>query len=309
MTRIRMQCFAACLMIGTAAMLTGMNWGNTPAQAQDAKAASADPRQADRAAIQAMMKKFTAAFEAGDAAAAVALMTAEAEIIQDDAHILKGRDEIRAAYTAHFADGPKPKIKLETESIRFTSRDTALEDGAMTITRPGESPETVQYHILYVREDGKWLISIIKEWPDEETELSDLDWLIGSWSAKREDAEIATTYEWMGSKAFIRATIHIREKERTLTAMQIIGIDPATGVIRTWTFEHDGGFGEGFCERDGHNWVFQNVATLSDGSILEATNILVPVDRDTITWQPIDLTIDGIQFGNLPPMKVTRVGK
>jgi uncharacterized protein (TIGR02246 family) len=291
----------------TAAVFAG---GGRPGQPPGDKPKAAD-RQPDRDAIRAMVGQFREAFQKGDAAAAAAFMTAEAELIPDVGEPLKGRDAIQKAYAEFFKKekAERPKIKLDVDALRFTSRDTAIEDGDMTVTREGESPETHRYHILYVREDGKWLISVIKEWPPETTDLDDLDWLIGTWSAKRADAEVHTTYEWFGNKSFIRANITVREKDKSFTAMQLIGIDPATGDLRTWTFEHDGGIGEGTCNRDGPRWVFENRTAMSDGSIVEATNILVPVDKDTITWQPINLTINGDPVGNVPPMKVTRVKK
>ncbi len=64
--------------------------------------------------------------------------------------------------------------------------------------------------------------------------------------------------------------------------MQLIGTDPRTGEMTIWLFE-------------------------SDGGALGATNILARVNNDTITWQPINLTIDDEEIGNLPPVKVTRV--
>ncbi len=305
-TRLTLLGLLACTGLWFAFVLGGTRTaGQTPTTKP-----SAD-RQPDRDAIKAMVSNFRDAFQKGDAAAAAAFMTAEAELIPDEGDALKGRDAIKAAYEAFFVKrgNARPKVTLDVESLRFTSRDTAIEDGRMTVAVDGESPETHPYHILYVREDGKWLISVVKEWAVESTDLDDLDWLIGTWSAKRKDAEINTTYEWFGNKAFIKATVSVREKDKALTAMQLIGPDPATGGLRTWTFEHDGGFGEGTCTQDGNRWVFENRATLSDGSILEATNILVHIDRDTISWQPINLTINGEQFGNLPPMKVTRVKK
>jgi uncharacterized protein (TIGR02246 family) len=270
---------------------------------------AADNRKADRDAIRAMLDNFREAFQKKDAAAAAALMTAEAELIPDMGEPLMGRDAIQKAYAAHFANEKAGKFKLEPESLRFTSRDTAIEDGQMTVHREGDEPETHRYHILYVREDGKWLISIIKEWPPETSDLDDLAWLIGTWSAKSGDVEILNTYEWLGNKGFIKATVGVRGKEKSLTAMQIIGRDPTTGDIRTWTFEHDGGLGEGTVTRDGFRWVFENTATLTGGAILETTNILVPVDKNTITWQPINLAVNGDPIGNLAPTKLIRVKK
>src|SRR6188472_3451085 len=107
-----------------------------------------------------MVSQFREAFQKGDAAAAVAFMTAEAELIPDFGEPLQGREAIQKVYAEHFKVTSRPKIALEVEDLRFTSRDTAIEDGNMTVTREGESAVTHPYHILYVREDGKWLVSV-----------------------------------------------------------------------------------------------------------------------------------------------------
>lgn len=53
--------------------------------------------------------------------------------------------------------------------------------------------------------------------------------------------------------------------------------------------------------------MFETTTAMSDGSVLKATNILVYVNPDTFTWQPVNLTVDGEQIADLPPVKVTRV--
>jgi uncharacterized protein (TIGR02246 family) len=268
---------------------------------------SASDRKADEQAIRQTMQNFTAAFEKGDAAAAAAFLAAGAELIPAEAPLVRGREEIQKAFAEHFAKNPRVKITLEPEPIRFTSRDTAIEEGQMRVASEKGDPAHNRYSVLCVREDGKWLLAFIKEWPSEQTELKDLDWLIGTWSAKRPDAEIQTTFEWFGNKAFIRGQFTVRQKDKTLTGMQMIGTDPETGELRTWTFETDGGFGEGTCTRDGNKWVFDMTTSLSDGTVLEARNVLLEVNNDTFTWQPVNLTLDGEQLGELPPVKVTRV--
>lgn len=294
-------------VLAAASVGAAIGFGTTGGQPPVA-APGAD-RQADRDAIKAMVAQFKEAFQKGDAAACAVFMTSEAEIIPDEGDTLKGRDAIQKAYAAHFAKSERSKISLKPEELRFPSRDTAIEEGEMTVTPSDGSPSTHKYHILYVREDGKWFISIIKEWPVETTDLDDLDWLIGTWRAKTGDVEVTNTYEWMSNKSFIKASISVRGKDRSFTAMQIIGVDPAGGDIRTWTFEQDGGLGEGTITHDGPRWVFENLCTMAGGATLECTNILIPVDRDTITWQPTNLTINGDSIGNLAPTKLTRVRK
>src|SRR5262245_11111585 len=269
----------------------------------------ADPpeRKEDAAAVRKVIEDFAAAFQKGDAAAAAALLTPGAELIPDDVDPLRGRDAIQKAFTDHFAKNKRVKMTLEFEPIRFISRDSAMQDGNLKVTADKGASSSKKFSFLCVREDGKWMLASIREEADEQEDLKDLDWLIGTWTAKQGDAAVDTKYEWFGNKTFIKATFTVKEKDKTVTGMQIIGTDPKTGDLRTWIFEADGGFGAGTVEREGNKWIFESETALTDGSLLEARNILVKVNADTFTWQPSNLTVNGEQFGNLPPVKVTRV--
>ena len=80
----------------------------------------------------------------------------------------------------------------------------------------------------------------------------------------------------------------------------MIGVDPETGLLRTWIFEANGGVGEGVALQDGKQWVFESATELTSGDVLEATNISGANRRRYVfTWQPLDLSINGEQFGNL----------
>jgi uncharacterized protein (TIGR02246 family) len=270
------------------------------AKAAVAKPAERDGRATDQAAIRKTMQSFTEAFQKSDAPAAAAFMTEGAELISAEGAVIRGRQAIQQAYADHFAANARPKISLEVASLEFPSRDTAVEEGQMTISTSGAKgvdATTNHYHILYVREDGKWYLAGVRESAADESPLEELEWLIGTWAVKAKDSEAHTSYEWFGNKAFIRAQFSIREKETTVTGMQIIGLDPVTNALRTWTFEADGGVGEGICMRDGNKWIFETSTALTDRRVMSASN----------TWQPIDLTIDGEKIANLPPVKVVRV--
>jgi uncharacterized protein (TIGR02246 family) len=264
-------------------------------------------READRTAIRKATRDFVNAFEKGDAAQAATHLTMEAELLPDDAPAIHSRDAIQKAFAGHFAKFPQQKITLDAETLNFTSRDTATEEGQMKTSVEKIAPTTQRYSLLHVREDGKWLIATIREWPAEESGLPDLDWLVGSWQSKRDDAEIHTTYEWLGNKAFLRGNITMRQKDRTLSAMQLIGADPATGELTIWIFEADGGVAQGTCTREGDTWIFETHGLQGDGGELGCKNLLVRVNNDTITWQPINLKYGDEQIGDLPPLKVTRV--
>jgi uncharacterized protein (TIGR02246 family) len=282
-----------------------------PGQALPAKTVG-DPRETIRAADEAAVRKATADFikvvEKGDAKAVAAAWTREGEYIGDDGTTLRGRAAIEAAYAKVFAKSKKRKVEITVESIRFPSKDTAIEEGyAKSHKDDSEHPTSARYSVLHVREGGRWLMAVLREWPDEGVSLRDLDWLIGTWQAKAEDNVVRTTYEWDANKNSIRCHITIKGKDRNISATQILLKDPRTGQLRSWLFDDEGGFGDGAWTRDGKRWVIAAAGVQADGGELTATNILTPLDRNTFTWQSTERTLDGKELPNVPPLKVTRV--
>jgi uncharacterized protein (TIGR02246 family) len=276
-------------------------------QKVDPPTAEKDTRKADRAAIQAQMEGFLKAFESGDAERVASFWTAGGELIGDDGSVHRGRAAIAKAYRELFGTKEKRQAEIQRESLRFPSRDTAIEEGHFKVRVGKEEPTASRYSVLHVREGDKWLMAVVREWPAETVSLRDLEWLIGTWVAKRDDAEVHTTYEWMWNKSFIRVQFSIRQKERTLSGFQMIGQDVASGELRSWTFESEGGFGEATWSRDGKKWVLDSAGRLTDGTTLAATNILTPLGQDSFTWQSVSRSIDGEEVEDLPPVKVTRV--
>jgi uncharacterized protein (TIGR02246 family) len=262
----------------------------------------------DEAAIRKATAEFTAAVEKGDAKQVAAAWTENGEYIGDDGTTIRGRAAIEAAYAKAFAKKKKVKVEITVESIRFPSKDTAIEEGyAKSYKGDGEQPTTARYSVLHVREGGRWLMALLREWPYEGVSLRDLDWLIGSWEAKTEDAEVRTVYEWDAKKNSIHCRITIKGKDRNVTARQMLLKDPRTGELRSWIFDDDGGFGDGVWTRDGKRWVISAAGVEADGGELTATNILTPVNKDTFTWQSTERTLDGEALPNIAPVKVTRV--
>jgi uncharacterized protein (TIGR02246 family) len=281
-----------------------------PDQAVLAKADN--PKDTKRADDDAAIRKAAADFiklvDKGDAKAVAAAWTEDGEYITDDGATIRGRPDIEAAYAKSFAKKKNVKVEMNIESIRFPSKDTAIEEGyAKSYKGDSDHPTCSRYSVLHVREGGKWLMAVLREWPDEGTSLRDLDWLIGAWEAKTDDAEVRTTYEWDANKNSIRCHITIKGKSRNVSATQVLLKDPRTGQLRSWIFGDDGSFGDSAWQRDGKRWVIAANGVEADGGELTARNILTQVDKNTFTWQSTDRTLDGDELPNIPPVKVTRV--
>ena len=301
----------SCLLLagGLLAALAVGRLGARGTLADPAKAAAAEDsrRKADEKAIRKQSVAFVRAFEQGDVKTLAGLWTEEGEYIEDST-TLHGRPAIAEAYTKLFAEHARRKLEVNAESIRFVSRDSAIEEGvAKVIKGDNEKPTFSRYSILYAREDGRWLMAVVREWPDAGATLKQLDWLIGSWIAKSDGGEVRTSYEWDEGKQFLRARFTIKDKGRTVTGTQRIGKDPRTGQLRSWLFGQDGGFGEATWSWEARHWVIEATGVLADGTEVTATNILTPRGRDAFTWQSTNRTVDAAAAPDIPPVKVTRV--
>lgn len=267
-----------------------------------------DAHEEDIAAIKKASKEFAKAFEKGDAKKVAGFWTQDGEYIADDGTKYQGRDELEKAYAEFFKNNKNLKVQIDMESLRFPSKNTAVEEGYIKV-RKGKSAQdtTAKYSVLHVKEDGQWQMAIVREWPGDGLNLHDIDWLIGSWQAKRDDTEVHTKYEWTANKKYILATFTIKTKDQVYKGKQIITQDLSTGTIRSWTFEDEGGFGEADWVKDGKKWVIESAGASADGARLSATNIMTPLDEDSFLWQTVDRTSDDQSLPDVPPIKVTRV--
>jgi uncharacterized protein (TIGR02246 family) len=274
----------------------------------------APQRQADQAAIRETSQAFAHAFEQGDAKTIGACFTQEGEYVDEDGKPIQGRAALAKAYADFFAKRTELKAEAKTDSVRFLSKDTAVETGTFTVRAKDRPPDSSRYSTLYVRQDGRWLIALLKEWGDETTnraKLQDLAWLIGSWESEGPDLKARTTYEWAENKKFIRVHFTItpkKEGERPTSGTQVIGLDPASGAIRAWVFDADGGIGESSWTWDGEHWVIDSAGTLADGSETTAQNFLTRTSNNVFTWRSVKRTLNGASLPDLGTVKVKRVG-
>lgn len=266
-------------------------------------------RAKDTAEIRELLTSFVKAFEARDAKALASHWTTEGEYRNALGVSATGHEALEQGFAAFFAKTPEVSADLRGESLRFLSADSAAQEGTVTVRRGPAAPSTrAQYSALLVREQGKWRLAMLSEAEREESPLEDLAWLIGQWkSTAGEGVEVKTTYTWDANKKFIHAKFAVKGKERDQSGHQVIGVDPETGLLHSWTFEADGGIGEADWNRDGDHWLLNATGTLADGSSLAETNILRRVNEDTFTWQSIDRQLDDAPLDDLAPVKVTRI--
>jgi uncharacterized protein (TIGR02246 family) len=261
-------------------------------------AAASAVRQADDAkAIAALVESFTRAFNAGDAKAAAATFAEDALVVDEEGQRTESRARIQDSLAASFAGSPRGTIAIETEALRFLGPDTALEEGRTTITpAKGATPEISRFTVVYVKHDGHWLQSAVRDERAHDLtphdRLKELEWLVGDWINESQDAVVHTTCKWSGDGNFLVREFTMKTHGKpVLSGTQRIGWDPTRQQFKTWIFDSEGGFGEGYWTRNGDQWVIKAEGVRQDGKHASATNIITRLGKDRASWQSVDRTI------------------
>jgi uncharacterized protein (TIGR02246 family) len=301
----------ACVVVVIAAVAVIALTGN--AQQRGTKAdvpkSGDNKRDADIAAIQKSAVAYETAFNMGDANAIAAMWTDMGESHEADGDVLVGRAEIEKAYAAHFKDSPKGSIEVDIRSIRFPSRDTAIEEGLLRFTPEGPGlPTSSLYTVSHVKEDGVWKLAYSREWGAGQDRLGDLAFLLGKWEGGPKGQSMVLSFEKDEDNPFIVGKFTRKADGKLITSGTIkIGLDAQRGQIRSWHFDNDGGHGQCLWLRDDKNWVLDAIGVLADGTETGAVNILSRLSNDEITWRSIDRVVGSNALPDTVPVKLTRV--
>jgi uncharacterized protein (TIGR02246 family) len=302
--------------LAASARLTNWVQAQDKPVANDQKEKSNDKDKVESKELAALRKtadEFAKAFAKGDAKAVAEFWTADGEFVGADGEPVRGRKEIESAYAEFFKKHPKATVEVTIESAKLLGPHTALEEGILKVNLPGEKdPHISRYSVLHVRDNDAWKMASVREWvpdPAQLVTLKDVEWLIGDWSAKSGDHEATVTYSWDEDKVTLRGRYVVKRGDKLISSgTQLIRKDP-NGGLRSWQFDNNGSNGEWAWTREGSKWLIDAEGVLPDGSETTAMNLLIPLGKDSFTWQSLERTAAGSDLPNTPPVKVTRVKK
>jgi uncharacterized protein (TIGR02246 family) len=276
-------------------------------------AATPAERGDDEKAIAALVAAFSKAWGAGDAVAAAATFTEGAMVVDEHGERTEGRAAIRAQLAASFAENRGSTIAIKVDSLRFLGPDTALEEGRTTITPagPGGEPEITRFTVVYIKKNGQWLQSAVR---DEHVHdlgphdrLKALEWLLGDWVNESQDAIVSTSCKWTEDGNFLVRDFTMKTQgQPVLSGTQRIGWDAVKRQFKTWIFDSEGGFGEGYLTRDGDRWLIKTEGVRQDGKPASATNIVTRLGKDRMSWQSVDRTLGAAAIAGINEFTVVR---
>jgi ketosteroid isomerase-like protein len=251
----------------------------------------------DEWAIRQRGKDYIAAVRRGNGDEIASFWTEEGDYVDETGRAVKGR------MLARDAKGPldelEARLTVTVDSIRFISADVAVEDGGLT-SSPGalSGSSARRYTAIWVRKKGKWLLDGIRESTlpaaTHFDRLRELDWMVGDWVSDDDERMVRLSCKWSNDKNFLLREIEVRTPQREpLHVTQRIGWDAREKQIKSWTFDSQGGHGDGLWFHKDDQWIIEAESVLANGSWATGTNVLTKDGSDAFTWESSNGQIDG----------------
>jgi uncharacterized protein (TIGR02246 family) len=256
----------------------------------------------DEQTIRKSADDYSAAYNKGDLDAVMAYWADDADYVDDAGKTHRGKATIAALFKAGADDMKGQTLALKVTSLRFVKPDVAIEDGEARITAPGGETDASRYTAVWTKSGDRWLISSVRSLPSDDVAaeatnadyVKALDWLVGEWVSDDQGAKVNLTAKWALDKNFIVQDYTVERKDEPAEHVtQWIGYDPASGQIKSWTFDSRGGNGEGLWTRDGNTWNADATGVLPDGRAGSARNSVRFVDETHVEWRSTGRNIEG----------------
>jgi uncharacterized protein (TIGR02246 family) len=276
--------------------------GGQAAEPTQRPAAAAPDRRTDEQALRKAAGDYVEAINGGDPGAVLAFWAPDADYIDEAGKMTRGREAIAALFTKSLPALKGTKATGRVQSLKFLRPEIALEDGTLEFVAPDGSRDSSRYAVVWTKAGDKWLISSARDLPAEvndlpslaAAQLQPLEWLVGEWQDRSDAVDVHLACHWAPNKSFLLMDYTVRRAgAEPLQVRQRVGWDPLNGVVRSWTFDSTGGFGEAVWQWDAKRWVTNAEGVLPDGGTGTATHVWEFVDANTFVWRSADRVVDG----------------
>jgi uncharacterized protein (TIGR02246 family) len=255
----------------------------------------------DENGVRETFAAYLKAFQERNAATLAGLFDADGALIDSEGTATRGREAIQQQYAESFAASPNLKVESTLDTLRFLTADVAQVEGTAKVRSGEGQPIPIRFSALAVKKEGQWRIAELRDYPGPledihpSERLSELDWLIGDWIDESNGSKISSNIRWGDGKAFLVRAYHASfAGQPAVSGLMIIGWDPQTSQIKSWTFDSEGGQGEGYWTRTGDElWIVKAQGVLRDGSATSATQTMHRVNKDAIKFSSTDRVIGG----------------
>ncbi len=206
-------------------------------------------------------------------------------------------------------------MHVAIKSIEFPCPTTAIEDGvAQVVTTDNSPPSASRYTAVHVQQDGKWLMASVRESSlavsSNFRELQELGWLVGNWQTEADGVRVESRIRWIANKSFLQRDFSVhRDGLLETSGTQIIGWDPRSGQIVSWTFDASGGHGTGFWSRAAEGMSIDSTGVMADGTPTSSKELLirVPGADNVLGWRSFDRKVGETKLPDTREVVLDRV--
>ncbi|MCA9101372.1 MAG: SgcJ/EcaC family oxidoreductase, partial [Planctomycetales bacterium] len=238
----------------------------------------------DEAAIRASADAFVEAFNRHDAAAVAQLWTENGEYVDEAGQRYEGRAAIQHEYEQFFAEHKDVSISIAIAAIRLVSPETAIEDGSAVVDPvPPGPPSRSKYVAVHSKgPDGNWRLASVRDYhvgvPTTYDHLSRLEPFVGSFSAEHGGMRVEVNGHWNHNKSFLRRDFEVfRDGQAIESATEVIGWDPTSRQVASWSFAADGGHAKSVWTPLDNGWIVASDGMTADGTPTTAVDMWVPL--------------------------------
>ncbi len=306
--------------------LTGLqSWTTVSVGQQPPPAAVSAPEQApkptltpDQQAVLAVSDTFDKAFDKGDIATLTGILADDVRIVDEAGEVYDGKDAVKDVFISGFEKQPGATLETVVDSIRLITADVAVEDGTSVFTPVDSDPVSTTYQAVYVKKDGAWKLSQLRDYKSPTAHdsavhseyLSAIAWIEGEWLLEGPDGVVRVNANWIDDGNAVELKFSRKESTfvKNLASMRI-GYDPQSRRIKSWTFDSAGGHGTSTWAKvaDQNTWLLKNEAVLPDGKGVSASQLLTIDESGTkIVWTTFDRAIDGVVTPSREEVTLTR---
>ncbi len=271
--------------------------GLAVAHAEETPAKSAEDQ-----VIRNSISEYCDAFNAGKIDVLLGYWNDDADYVDEDGKAYHGKEAIGALFKSSLEELKGTKLGLKIDNLHLVKPDVAIEDGVATLTGPDGEASDGRYTVVWIKNGDHWRISSAHDLPKKEKPaeaanadyLKPLDWLIGDWTSDDNGRKVNLSTKWVLDKNYIVQDYTVTgETGDDLKVMQLIGYDPLSGQIKSWSFDSRGGYGEGLWQREDNTWTSESTGVLSDGRVGSSVNSVRFVDDTHLEWRATGRNIEG----------------
>jgi hypothetical protein len=141
-------------------------------------------------------------------------------------------------------------------------------------------------------------------------QLQELGWLVGNWESKSNDTTARSQTSWIANKSFLQRSFSVhRDGLLVASGTQIVGWDPRSERIVSWTFDSSGGHGTAVWSAAPEGWGIDSVGVTADGVPTSSKDrlIRVPGENNVFGWRSMDRKLGDTRIPDVPEVVFDRI--